>query len=54
MANKPQFTSQIERLETDLEYTMRAIDGKHPVLDDIFTNQAIRIRKEIEKLKENQ
>jgi hypothetical protein len=47
-------SKQIRHLETDLHFTLRAIDGKSEDLDLLFVNQAKRIRSQIDKLKENQ
>ena len=47
-------SKQIRHLETDLSFTLRAIDGKSEDLDLLFVNQAKRLRGQIDKLKENQ
>lgn len=44
---------QIRNLETDLRHTLVAIDGKHEQLDIIFKEQADRLTKELNLLKEN-
>lgn len=49
-----ELAKKIRCLETDLKYTLRAIDGKHETLDVLFGTQAERIRAQIEKLQENQ
>ena len=48
------FSKETNRLEVDLKYTLRAIDGKHEVLDSLFLDQANKIRGQIKKLEENQ
>jgi len=45
---------QIRHLETDLKFTLKALDGRNGGTDSIFLSQADRIRTEIQKLKENQ
>lgn len=42
---------QIRHLETDLKFTVRAIDGKSEQLDELFKNQAERIKTKINNLK---
>ena len=44
---------KISRLNKDLEFTLKAIDGKSEVLDKIFADQANRIKEEIIKHSEN-
>lgn len=48
------FSREIENLRTDLKYTLRAIDGKSILLDEIFINQSKKIQLEIEKLVKKQ
>lgn len=50
----PEISKQIRHLETDLHFTLRAIDGKSEDLDALFNSQAERIYRQIDKLKENQ
>ena len=45
---------QIEHLETLLSFSMRSIDGRYEQTDSLFTNQVVKIRRQIEKVKENQ
>jgi len=49
-----EISKEIRRLRTDLEYTLRAVDGTSKDLDLLFTNQANRLKSKIEKLEENQ
>ncbi len=49
-----EISKQIRHLETDLKYTLRAIDGRFSDIDVLFTDQANRIQLQIDKLKEKQ
>ena len=48
---KQEILRKIKNLQTDLKYTLLAIDGKHENLDSIFKQQAEKIEREIETLK---
>jgi len=49
-----ELTKQITLLEKGVEYSLKAIDGKHEILDQIFKGQVRKLQKEINKLKGNQ
>lgn len=51
---KPVLSKEIRGLNVFLDYTLRAIDGKSDQLDQIFNEQADRLRSQIEKAKEKQ
>lgn len=46
--------NKIRFLEVALKFSLRAANGSSEGLDRLFTNQANRIIKEIEKIKEGQ
>lgn len=48
---KEEISRKIKNLETDLKYTLLAIDGRHEAIDSIFKEQAEKIKKEIKTLK---
>lgn len=45
---------QVLHLQTLIKYCLRAVDGRSPVLDDIFKVQINRLLKQIEKIKQKQ
>lgn len=48
-----ELAKQITLLEIGVEYSLRAIDGKHEILDQIFKEQVRKLQKEINKLRKN-
>ncbi len=48
-----EFSKEIRYLNTILELTLRARDGKSEELDSLFKNQADRIYDQIENLRKN-
>jgi hypothetical protein len=45
---------EIKYLETLIEYSLRAVDGKFEKVDSAFKEQAKRLQDKIDKIKENQ
>ena len=49
-----ELSNKIRHLEVLMAFTLRNVDGKSEELDVLFSNQAKRIRAELDKLEENQ